>query len=226
MNPGELLLDERIAAGGGGGAAEARAQGGDAQSRYASGAAPVLIRLYPSGDDRSGRGPVLFPVRAGVVGPLFDEPGGVRSRRAGRKTARAAPNRTSTSAAVPGSTKGGWARFTSRERYLVARQVFAEGVRGGVPARVRRDLSHGLRRFRFLPVPHRGILAQAVSARRRAHFRFAFKVPEQITCKVFPAHARYGPQARPGERRRSWTATCCRRCSCVRCCRIASRPRC
>jgi uncharacterized protein YecE (DUF72 family) len=27
------------------------------------------------------------------------------------------------------------------------------------------------------------------------HFRFAFKVPEQITCKVFPAHARYGTQA-------------------------------
>ena len=26
-------------------------------------------------------------------------------------------------------------------------------------------------------------------------FRFAFKVPEQITCKVFPAHARYGTQA-------------------------------
>jgi uncharacterized protein YecE (DUF72 family) len=26
-------------------------------------------------------------------------------------------------------------------------------------------------------------------------FQFAFKVPEQITCKMFPAHARYGPQA-------------------------------
>jgi len=26
-------------------------------------------------------------------------------------------------------------------------------------------------------------------------FRFAFKAPEQLTCKVFPAHARYGPQA-------------------------------
>jgi uncharacterized protein YecE (DUF72 family) len=26
-------------------------------------------------------------------------------------------------------------------------------------------------------------------------FRFAFKVPEQITCKVFPQHARYGPHA-------------------------------
>jgi uncharacterized protein YecE (DUF72 family) len=27
------------------------------------------------------------------------------------------------------------------------------------------------------------------------HFRFAFKVPEQITCKVFPSHPRYGAQA-------------------------------
>jgi uncharacterized protein YecE (DUF72 family) len=27
------------------------------------------------------------------------------------------------------------------------------------------------------------------------HFRFAFKVPEQITCKVFPMHGRYGAQA-------------------------------
>jgi uncharacterized protein YecE (DUF72 family) len=25
-----------------------------------------------------------------------------------------------------------------------------------------------------------------------AHFRFAFKVPEQITCRVFPSHPRYG----------------------------------
>ena len=31
-------------------------------------------------------------------------------------------------------------------------------------------------------------------------FRFAFKVPEQITCKVFPRHARYGAQAgKPNE---------------------------
>jgi uncharacterized protein YecE (DUF72 family) len=28
-----------------------------------------------------------------------------------------------------------------------------------------------------------------------AGFRFAFKAPEQITCKVFPSHLRYGPQA-------------------------------
>src|SRR5262249_22228050 len=31
-------------------------------------------------------------------------------------------------------------------------------------------------------------------------FRFAFKVPEQITCKMFPAHPRYGAQAgKPNE---------------------------
>jgi uncharacterized protein YecE (DUF72 family) len=28
-----------------------------------------------------------------------------------------------------------------------------------------------------------------------AGFRFAFKVPEQITCRIYPAHARYGNQA-------------------------------
>ena len=28
-----------------------------------------------------------------------------------------------------------------------------------------------------------------------AGFQFAFKVPEQITCKIFPIHPRYGPQA-------------------------------
>ncbi len=27
------------------------------------------------------------------------------------------------------------------------------------------------------------------------HFRFGFKVPEQITCKIFPTHARYGAMA-------------------------------
>jgi uncharacterized protein YecE (DUF72 family) len=28
-----------------------------------------------------------------------------------------------------------------------------------------------------------------------AEFKFAFKIPEQITCKVFPSHTRYGPMA-------------------------------
>lgn len=32
-------------------------------------------------------------------------------------------------------------------------------------------------------------------ARTPPGFRFAFKAPEQITCKVFPGHARYGGQA-------------------------------
>ena len=33
-----------------------------------------------------------------------------------------------------------------------------------MPARIRRDLPHGVRRFRLLPVPHRGVLAQALRA--------------------------------------------------------------
>lgn len=36
---------------------------------------------------------------------------------------------------------------------------------------------------------------RALFALAPEEFRFAFKVPEQITCKVFPTHARYGPQA-------------------------------
>jgi uncharacterized protein YecE (DUF72 family) len=36
---------------------------------------------------------------------------------------------------------------------------------------------------------------QKLFARTPEGFRFAFKVPEQVTCKVFPIHARYGPQA-------------------------------
>ena len=48
--------------------------------------------------------------------------------------------------------------------------------------------------FAFYQFPTRRFLAQTVRA-DPAGFQFAFKVPEQITCKVFPAHARYGPQA-------------------------------
>jgi uncharacterized protein YecE (DUF72 family) len=36
----------------------------------------------------------------------------------------------------------------------------------------------------------RGLFAQVPEG-----FRFAFKAPEQITCKVFPSRARYGPEA-------------------------------
>lgn len=36
---------------------------------------------------------------------------------------------------------------------------------------------------------------QRLFAQTPAGFHFAFKVPEQITCKVFPAQPRYGPQA-------------------------------
>ncbi len=47
-------------------------------------------------------------------------------------------------------------------------------------------------------------------AQTPATFQFAFKVPEQITCNMFPAHARYGAQGGM-ENRRFWTRDCCAR---------------
>ena len=63
-----------------------------------------------------------------------------------------------------------------------------------MPARIWRGLPHGLRRFRLLPVPYPEFWSK-LFALTPEHFRFAFKVPEQITCKVFPSHPRYGAQA-------------------------------
>jgi uncharacterized protein YecE (DUF72 family) len=48
--------------------------------------------------------------------------------------------------------------------------------------------------FAFYQFPNDDFWARLFS-RVPAGFRFAFKVPEQITCKVFPTHARYGAQA-------------------------------
>jgi uncharacterized protein YecE (DUF72 family) len=48
--------------------------------------------------------------------------------------------------------------------------------------------------FAFYQFPTQDFWSRLFS-RTPASFRFAFKVPEQVTCKVFPIHARYGPQA-------------------------------
>jgi len=59
MSPGSLLLDERTAAAV---VEELRARGHkiEMRSRYASGAAPVMIRLYPSGLIEAGADPFYF----------------------------------------------------------------------------------------------------------------------------------------------------------------------
>jgi uncharacterized protein YecE (DUF72 family) len=47
--------------------------------------------------------------------------------------------------------------------------------------------------FAFYQFPEPEFWAR-LFARAPAGFRFAFKIPEQVTCKVFPSHPRYGAQ--------------------------------
>ena len=75
-----------------------------------------------------------------------------------------------------------------------ARTLFQESFRGRVPARVQRNFPDGLRRFRFLPVPHRGILEQAFRPRARA-LPLRLQSAGTGDRKVFPTHPRYGAQA-------------------------------
>jgi uncharacterized protein YecE (DUF72 family) len=128
-----------------------------------------------------------------VVGSLFDEPGDFdRSALAGKLRALADEN-----ICIGGSSwkyEGWLGQIYSRDRYLsrgrFSRKLFeAECLREYAetfPA-VCGD-------FAFYQFPGeefwRKLFAQVPGP-----FRFGFKVPEQITCKVFPSHARYGPQA-------------------------------
>ena len=133
-----------------------------------------------------------------MVGPLFEEPGGFDREGLAAKLRRAAP-RTSTSAAVPGNTKAGWGRSTR-----ASATCRAGGFRKRLfEAECLREYAETFPTvcgdFAFYQFPTedfwRKLFRQAP-----ASFRFAFKVPEQITCKVFPAHARYGAQAgKPNE---------------------------
>jgi uncharacterized protein YecE (DUF72 family) len=128
-----------------------------------------------------------------VVGPLFDEPADFdREGLAAKLRALAGEN-----IYIGGSSwkyEGWLGQIYSRERYLsrgrFSRKIFeAECLKEYAetfPA-VCGDFAF----YQFPPVDFWDRLFRQVPD----HFRFAFKVPEQITCKVFPAHPRYGSQA-------------------------------
>ena len=87
------------------------------KSRYDSGAAPVMIRICPSGVIEAGADPFYFRVCASVVGPLFDEPECVRPRRAWRIACALAAQKIY----IGGSSwkyEGWLGQIYSRERYL------------------------------------------------------------------------------------------------------------
>ena len=127
------------------------------------------------------------------AGPLFDEPGDFdREGLAGKLRALAREN-----IFIGGSSwkyEGWLGQIYSRERYL-ARGKFSKKVfEQECLAEYAQTFPTVCGDFAFYQFPTAEFWAR-MFAQVPEGFRFAFKVPEQITCKVFPVHARYGATA-------------------------------
>ena len=128
-----------------------------------------------------------------MVGPLFEEPDAFpRDHLA--KSLKSLAQRDIYIGGSSWKYEGWLGQIYSRERYLsrgkFSRRLFeAECLReyGEIFPTVCGDFA-----FYQFPTPE---FWNKLFALTPEHFRFAFKVPEQITCKVFPAHPRYGAQA-------------------------------
>jgi uncharacterized protein YecE (DUF72 family) len=128
-----------------------------------------------------------------VVGGLFDEPGAFdRDALAGRLRALAEQN-----IYIGGSSwkyQGWLGQVYTRQRYLT-RGRFSQKL---FEQECLREYAETFRTvcgdFAFYQFPSDDFWKR-LFANVPETFRFAFKVPEQITCKMFPRHARYGAQA-------------------------------
>jgi uncharacterized protein YecE (DUF72 family) len=124
---------------------------------------------------------------------LFEEPGGFdRAGLATRLHALAAEN-----IYIGGSSwkYEGWiGQIYSRERYLARGKFSRQRFAADCLREYAETFTTVCGDFAFYQFPSeefwRRLFSQVPAA-----FRFAFKVPEQVTCPVFPSHARYGPQA-------------------------------
>ena len=128
-----------------------------------------------------------------MVGPLFDEPGSFDRDGLARKLGGLAAENIY----IGGSSwkyEGWLGQIYSRERYL-ARGKFSKRV---FEAECLREYAETFPTvcgdFAFYQFPSDEFWRR-LFGHVPAEFHFAFKVPEQITCKIFPTHARYGPQA-------------------------------
>jgi uncharacterized protein YecE (DUF72 family) len=128
-----------------------------------------------------------------VVGPLFDEPGAFdRAALAARLRSLA-----SEGIYIGGSSwkYEGWiGQIYSRDRYHSRGRFSRQRFEAECLSEYAETFPTVCGDFAFYQFPTeefwRKLFTQAPE-----QFRFAFKVPEQITCKVFPAHPRYGAQA-------------------------------
>jgi uncharacterized protein YecE (DUF72 family) len=125
-----------------------------------------------------------------VVGPLFDEPGGFdRDHLASRLQDLAAQN-----IYIGGSSwkyEGWLGQIYSRERYLSRGKFSKRAFEQDCLREYAETFPTVCGDFAFYQFPTQDFWNR-LFAQTPERFRFAFKVPEQITCKVFPTHARYG----------------------------------
>jgi uncharacterized protein YecE (DUF72 family) len=127
-----------------------------------------------------------------MVGPLFEEEAGFdRAGLAGRLRALADQR-----ILIGGSSwkyEGWLGQVYSRERYLSRGRFSNKAFQAECLREYVETFPIVCGDFAFYQFPSvefwRKLFGQTP-----AHFQFAFKVPEQITCKVFPSHPRYGSQ--------------------------------
>jgi uncharacterized protein YecE (DUF72 family) len=128
-----------------------------------------------------------------VVGPLFEEPGGFdRDGLAARLRSLAEQQ-----IYIGGSSwkyEGWLGQIYSRERYLSRGKFSRKAFEAECLKEYAETFPAVCGDFAFYQFPTEDFWRKLFGQTPR-HFRFGFKVPEQVTCKVFPAHARYGPQA-------------------------------
>jgi uncharacterized protein YecE (DUF72 family) len=128
-----------------------------------------------------------------VVGPLFEEPGGFdRDALAERLHALA-----SEGIYIGGSSwkYEGWVgQIYRRERYLSRGKFSRKQFEADCLREYAETFPTVCGDFAFYQFPTDEFWRKLFD-KTPERFQFAFKVPEQITCKVFPMHARYGPQA-------------------------------
>jgi uncharacterized protein YecE (DUF72 family) len=128
-----------------------------------------------------------------MVGPLFEEPGGFDREALARKLRELASEHIF----VGGSSwkyQGWLGQIYSRDRYL-SRGRFSRKL---FEAECLREYAETFPTvcgdFAFYQFPTEEFWRRLFQ-HTPDNFQFAFKVPEQITCKVFPTHPRYGAQA-------------------------------
>ena len=128
-----------------------------------------------------------------MVGPLFDDFGGFdRDGLAARLHGLAREN-----VYIGGSSwkyEGWLGQVYTRERYLTRGRFSRKLFEQECLREYAETFPTVCGDFAFYQFPNAEFW-QRLFSRVPEGFRFAFKVPEQITCKVFPKHARYGQQA-------------------------------